>query len=387
MTMKISRYKKILSLISRSGPKSRVDFVNAFNLTLSGAKRVVDDLQARKLLVRIGQKQALLGRPSDIFDFNPEFGLLGALEIGKMWAHSALYDFSARQLKRREYRMDFSVSPQEFMMRLINDLQEWITEYPGRKLLSTAIAAGGIVNSSVRTIAYLNQNTAWQTICLDSIIPAGYIPAPTLISYATAALTAEARSGTLANVMETSLFFHLGSNAVSAFMINGQIYENSDAVPGQLAHIPLTGNTLHCYCGNVGCAEGLISTQGMLRQFEQAVHEGAVNTICDITIENMVRGDRLSLRILENSCRIAGDLLAGAVNLLAPRYIVLGGLVFFLEPELGHRLKNIIEDSIREKSFPGNAEHLEVKLSSLVNESMITGAALAARNQWIEENG
>ena len=385
--MRISRYKKILSLISSSGPQSRTRLAEEFNITLSGTKRLVDELLEKGILERTGLQKGESGRPSELFYFNPGYGLLAAIEIGRTTSKAALFDLSNSMVEQHTCATDFSVLPRDFITGLWSRVSAWLALRPGHRLLSVGFAAGGVVSPARMTVAHLHPEKEWQAISLEGLHFNGH--RPVVAPYAVAALTAEAVEGGLADLRDNALFFHFGSNVVGAVLIEGKIYENTNASHGHLGHMPLHNNTLRCYCGNTGCAETLISTEGMVAQFQRAVAAGAANTLGSaVTLPAMIKAaaasDRLCLRIFEEAARIAGGLLAGPVNLLSPRHVVLGGEIFFNDKKLGERLVTIIRNAIREQSFYLNAESLTVRTSRLGNDSLIAGAALCARNQWIE---
>lgn len=386
--MRISRYSKILSFISSSGPQSRTRLAEEFNITLSGTKRLVDELLAKGILERTGIKQGESGRPSDLFYFSPGHGLLAALEIGRTTAKAALFDLSNRMIEQFTCATDFSMKPRDFITGLWSHVSGWLAARSDRKLLSVGLVVGGVVNPARMSVAHLHPEKEWQAISLEGLDFNGH--RPVVAPYAVAALTAEAVEGGLAALHDNALFFHFGSNVVGAALIQGRIYGNAKAPHGHLGHTPVAGNTLRCYCGNTGCAETLISTEGLVAQFQRAVEAGAVNTLgVEATLSAMIKAasgsDRLCMRIFEEAARIAGGLLAGPVNLLSPRHVVLGGEIFFNDRKLGERLVSVIRDTVRAQAFYMNAEPLEVRTSKLGNDSLISGAALCARNKWIED--
>jgi glucokinase len=387
--MRISRYKQILSLISNSGPKSRNQFADSFDITLSGAKRLVDNLILKTILRKSGHSEPGRGRPTEFFEFNPDFVRCGIIYIGRATSKSALYDFAGKQLEVNVQQTDFSKDSKAFIGLLQQNVQDWLSQGRRASLKATAIVAGGVVNHANRTVSHLHPENGWQHIVLDEYLSApfkGTVIAP----YAYAAMTAEAALAGLKDVQDPSVFFHFGSNVVSAFSIRGHIHNGLGAIHGHLGHTPVPGNTLACYCGKEGCAETLISTEGIINQFKRAIKAGAENSIGEISLDNIIRGaaaaDPLAQRILQESARIAGTLLSQSVNFFGPRYIVLGGTLFFQDRGVAERLANIIQDTIREKSFVPSADRAEVRISKLGIGSLITGGAIIARNRWIEEN-
>ena len=92
---------------------------------------------------------------------------------------------------------------------------------------------------------------------------------------------------------------------------------------GEIGHIPVRdGGGLPCRCGNTDCLEAVA---GGRRLLDRASEQGRrVDTLKDL-VALAVGGDPVAVTLVREAGRRLGEALAGAVNLLNPEVIVLGG--------------------------------------------------------------
>lgn len=393
--MKISRYKPILKILSQYGPQSRSEFQKAFDITLSGSKRLIDVLLKREIVLRTGETYSSGGRPSELFDFNPEFAYLGAIEIGRAATFVALFDFCGHKIKGAEFPTDFDKTPDEVLNELSNKLLSWSNDLDKDRELYVSIATGGIVEKTNKTnikyISFPSKNKKWLKFEPTKILKDKFKNIISIVPYADACLIAESRNGVLSGNTESSFLFHLGSDVVSSFRHFGHIHKSQYGMAGQIAHVPIYGNNLKCFCGNIGCAETLLSTYNIVEQLKKAYNVTENYSLGEIiSLQTLIDGaskkNNICLGLLETIAQNVATLIGPAINLLGPSHVLFSGRLFTTNSSIGKQLQKLVTNALKDHAYPPNIQNTKFNISELGEDAIITGAALSARNRWINDN-
>lgn len=157
-----------------------------------------------------------------------------------------------------------------------------------------------------------------------------------------------------------------------AVVFDGEPLRGTRGFAGELGHVPVRPDGPACACGGHGCLEQYAGERAVLRAAGIGTgrsREAALTTLA----ERAAAGDAEALGALRGAGEALGIALAGAVNLLDPGAVVLGGvlarfaswLLPSLEGELGRRV-----------AAPGTVPR--VLASELGAEGPLLGAAHSA---------
>ncbi len=169
---------------------------------------------------------------------------------------------------------------------------------------------------------------------------------------------------------ETGLLLgvYIGTGLGSAVFYDGRPLRGKNSL-NELGHFPLPGRKEKCTCGNVGCAENLVS--GRYLQTLRA-RKWPETHISDL-FPAMAGSPELAEFV-----DIAACLLAGTVNLLDPEVLVIGGGV----PAMAGFPRAELLRALREKTMhPQPSENLQVVWSEGADDTGALGAAWMARKQ------
>lgn len=120
------------------------------------------------------------------------------------------------------------------------------------------------------------------------------------------------------------LLVDFGQGVGGAIVKRGKLYDNPLPLCGELGHTPVTGNHRLCGCGAHGCVETLVSRPGLLRSFAEQQHSGAKPTWEHLVTHIHQHGIPAWLA---DSLEAAATVIAGALNVLGLRHVVLTGHV------------------------------------------------------------
>ncbi len=127
----------------------------------------------------------------------------------------------------------------------------------------------------------------------------------------------------------------LGTGVGGGIILNGELYRGASFTAGELGHVSISRDGKSCPCGNNGCLERYIGRDGIIERFMVSKNKGVETSIDKYLEDGEVTpkaiamaagdGDVLSIRVLEETGKILGSVLATLVNALNPQAIIIGG--------------------------------------------------------------
>ncbi|MER5949420.1 ROK family transcriptional regulator [Streptomyces sp. NPDC001904] len=117
-----------------------------------------------------------------------------------------------------------------------------------------------------------------------------------------------------------------------ALVLNGQLLRGAHGFAGEIGHLVVDPDGPPCSCGARGCLEQYAGQAALLRAADLDEKAGAAGVA---ELEARARaGQPRALQALEEAGRRLGRVLSGAVNLLDPDAVILGGAFRELKPWL-----------------------------------------------------
>jgi predicted NBD/HSP70 family sugar kinase len=135
------------------------------------------------------------------------------------------------------------------------------------------------------------------------------------------------------------LLVDFGDGVGAAVVVAGRLSANPLPISGELGHNPVMGNTRPCGCGATGCLETLASTRGLLRSFAEAHPSAAPDWAA---LKRCVEKSGIEPWLAETLDATAVG-IAGALNVIGLRHVVLTGALPELSPLVVEHLSTAIE--------------------------------------------
>ncbi len=152
-----------------------------------------------------------------------------------------------------------------------------------------------------------------------------------------AATIAEWRFG-VARGQQDVVGFTIGTGLGAGVIIGGNLLRTRHlAGGGSFGHATIESGGRTCLCGNIGCAETLVSANAVVGQMRDYVARRVPSTITDahwqdpagITFRSLVEGlkadDRVAQEIMARFCRDLGAVIVTAIHAYDPEVVVLAG--------------------------------------------------------------
>jgi glucokinase len=180
----------------------------------------------------------------------------------------------------------------------------------------------------------------------------------------------------------------VGTGIGGGLVLDGQIYRGSTYVAGEIGHVKIRPDGPTCGCGQVGCLETFASRTAIARRIAEAAATGEETSLRQIVGAELetasgaqigqavAAGDRLATRIVEAAARDLAVGLGGAINLLNPELVVLGGGVV---EGIGDRYLALVDRALSDWAMPSARVAVGLVRSRLGDDAGAVGAAEVAR--------
>lgn len=175
----------------------------------------------------------------------------------------------------------------------------------------------------------------------------------------------------------------LGTGVGGGIISEGELLRGADGMAAEPGHLTVDLNGPRCNCGSQGCLETYASSTGILRRMLELLPNRPESTLAKVSpdaittaviYEHAVKGDPLSIELLERAGKGLGVGLATLVNIFNPEIIIIGGGVaaawdLLIPPAL---------NTMRERAFKAPAARVRVVRAEKQDDAGIYGNAYVA---------
>jgi len=354
---------RVMHTVSAEGPLSRAAVASRIGLTRAAVSTLVDELIRSGLLEELGpERPRRVGRPGSALAVSGHGPAGIGAEVGV--DHLAVCAVDLRgEVRARAVRQTANRNrPPEPVIAELRELIDRVVagaEGAGLWPAGLAVAVPGLVARDARTVVRA-PNLGWQDTDLAALMPARW---PLTVGN-------EANFGALAELWlgedAPRDFLHVSAEIGigAAVVVDGRLLYGNRGFAGELGHVPVHPDGPACPCGGRGCLEQYAGEEAVLRAAGLEPGEDRVGLLA----ARAEQGDRAVREALREAGTALGIALTGAVNLLDPRSVVLGGALAGLAPWL---LPSLRSELARRTAGPA----CPVTVSSLGPQGPLLGAA------------
>jgi predicted NBD/HSP70 family sugar kinase len=360
----------LLQLIRNGRASTRAEAAALTGWGRAAVAQRLNALAARGLIRPAGELASTGGRPAALFEFNPGAGVVLAAEVGATHIRAAITDLSANVLNDDTEDILASEGP-ERVLGVVQQRFEHLLERSGRDrrdvygvglglACPVEFATGRPVNPPIMPGWDRFEVAAWMRERWD---------APALVDN-DVNMMAIGEHVTTWSLENELLCIKVGTGIGSGIISNRHIIRGAKGAAGDIGHVRVLGyDEVICHCGNRGCLEAVAGGGALaLRLTGQGIPAGNSRDV----VKLVRAGSREAIQIVRESGRILGEVLAGAVNLLNPSVIVIGGDIAQAEEQLFAGVR----EAVYQRSLPLATKHLRVVRSQLRDNSPVIGAAV-----------
>ncbi|MEU2582093.1 ROK family transcriptional regulator [Streptomyces avermitilis] len=356
---------RVMHTVSAEGPLSRAAVASHIGLTRAAVSTLVDELIRSGLLEELGpERPGRVGRPGSALAVSGRGPAGIGAEIGV--DHLAVCAVDLRgAVRARAVRngANRGRKPKAVTGELIRLVRQVVAEAEQEGLwpAGLAVAVPGLVARDARTVVRA-PNLDWHDTDLGALLP-DELPL-TVDNEANFGGLAELwlGHGTPRDFLHVSAEIGIGG----AVVVDGRLLRGTRGFAGELGHVPVHPDGPECACGGRGCLEQYAGEEAVLRAAGLEPGGDRVGLLA----ERAAQGDEDVRGALRDAGTALGIALTGAVNLLDPETVVLGGALAGLAPWL---LPSLERELARRTAGPACA----VSVSRLGSEGPLLGAAHA----------
>jgi predicted NBD/HSP70 family sugar kinase len=354
---------RVMHTVSAEGPLSRAGIASHIGLTRAAVSTLVDELIRSGLLEELGpERPGRVGRPGSALAVSGRGPAGIGAEIGV--DHLAVCAVDLRgQVRARAVRhgTNRGRAPEPVLAELTGLVRRVVAEAEGEGLwpAGLAVAVPGLVARDARTVVRA-PNLDWHDTDLGALLPEAW---PLTVDN-------EANFGALAELWlgggAPRDFLHVSAEIGigAAVVVDGGLLRGTRGFAGELGHVPVRPDGPACPCGGRGCLEQYAGEEAVLRAAGLEPREDLVGLLAG----RAEQGDERVRAALRDAGTALGIALTGAVNLLDPETVVLGGALAGLSPWLLPSLETELTDRTAGPSCP-------VTVSRLGPQGPLLGAA------------
>jgi predicted NBD/HSP70 family sugar kinase len=315
---------ELYALIRKKRDLTRTEIGKLTGLSRTAVTARVRELTSRGLIVEHEQAPSTGGRPAALVSFNAGAGAVLAVAVGGSRTRLAVCNLAGDVLVAADVDQEPGLAPGDLMPKVVTRLGGLLGEagIRGDQVFGVGLSLPGTVDQL--------RGSSVDTPVLSGWDGAPLIPyfreltdAPVLLGNdANVIALAEWRGGAgrgFDDVLAIKVSTGLGAGIISG----GALQCGAMCAAGEFGHNKTSAaDGRACRCGDVGCLETVAGGWALTRLLGD---EGRpVQNLRDI-IALAHSGDALARRLIRDSGRHIGEVLAAAVNLLNPAALVVGG--------------------------------------------------------------
>jgi len=292
------------------------------------------------------------------------------IDMGATRIKMALVDGKGRLFFRREISTPLNVKRPYLIDSIVDNVRGIIREsgVKRRDILGVGIGVPGPVDSKKGIVRYFPNIKGWEKVPLKAILQRRLGLKVALDNDVTAMTLGEYRFGA-GKGTRNLICLTLGTGVGGGIIINGEIYRGSTMAAGEIGHIPINENGPRCNCRGIACLESYIGNRYILGRARKIFGKGIILKRLDTLAR---KGNKKALKIWEDVGRKLGIALTGAINLLNPDMVIIGGGV----SNAGDLILRPLRKEIRARAMRDQALHVRVVRARLGENAGVIGASL-----------
>ncbi|MFE7621481.1 ROK family protein [Streptomyces sp. NPDC057496] len=373
-----------LSLVLRAvreegaGGATRAGVAARVGLTRAAVSSLVEQLLGIGFLTESGKTfSGQAGRPGTTLEVARSGPAGLGVEINIDYVSVCVVDLAGTDRVRRTEHLDNrGAPPAQVLARAAGIAARTLESAREQRLrpVAAALALPGLVSGGTVRQA---PNLGWNRVPAEELFAAAFAAARPGHGALAVRSENEANLAALAELWFGGLdpirsFLHLtGEIGVGgALVVDGELLRGAHGFAGEIGHVVVEAGGPRCRCGSRGCLEQYAGQAALLRAAGIDESDGAV-----AELERRARsGDERAVAALARAGRMLGRVLSGAVNLLDPDAVVLGGIYRNLMPWLSPAVDEELTGRVVSGLWsPGNGR---LRASSAAGDAARGAAAL-----------
>jgi predicted NBD/HSP70 family sugar kinase len=358
----------LIELVRSAKTISRADLARQSRLSAPTVSTIVDHLLERGILVEVATAPSNGGRPPVLLSIDPKAGYVIGIKLRGDGLTTVVCDLEAEIVSTRESAAVLVGNPDAAFQAIVEQTKAVLKDakIPRSKVLGVGIGLSGIIDSD-SGVCLSSHLLQWINVELEDTLRK-LLRLPVWVENDVNTLAvAEKWSGDAYDARDF-VTLSVGRGIGLGIVINRSLYRGANGATGEFGHMIVEAGGPKCECGRFGCLEAIVGEDALRRRVGERLGRDVSR---DELISLVSSGDEATREIIESAGRKLGLAVANMITLLNPELLIICGE----GTELGTSFLDPIVTAVREQTFAGMGQRVEVKIQRWGDVAWAVGAA------------
>lgn len=314
-------------------------------------------------------------------------------DLGGTKMLAQVYDEQWNVVAREKKKTKPGTSERQGVDRIIDTIRDALSqaEMSAEDLHGIGIGCPGPIDMDNGVLLDL-PNLGWEAVPLRDRVSQELNCPVAVLNDVDAGTYAEYRLGA-AKGARCAIGVFAGTGIGGGCIYQGEILRGTKVSAFEIGHIQVMSNGPRCGCGQRGCLESVASRLAIAAQAARTAYRGDAPHLLEKSgvdlskirsgalKSSIAEGDEAVQDIILEAARYIGIAVAGAVNLIGPEMVVLGGGLVEAMPDL---FVTQVFKSANKRVMPAYTDSFQVVPAALEDDAGVLGAALWAEYRLSE---
>ncbi|MHC9294932.1 ROK family protein [Mycobacterium sp. LTG2003] len=308
----------VFALIRQRRDITRTEIGQVTGLSRTAVSARVATLAADGLIVESEQAPSTGGRPATLLSFNSGAGVVLSAAIGRSRTRLAVCDLAGDVLDLADIDQQPELGPDDLMPDVVKRLDAMLAGHRGSRVYGIGASLPGTVDRARGASLDSPILPGWDGIELQTYFHE-LTDAPVVVDNDVNVIAVAEKRDDVDDMLVLKASTGIGAGIIAG----GTLQRGAMSAAGELGHnkTPAAAG-LPCRCGDTGCLEAIAGGWALVSALRQ---DGKpVSHLRDV-VALAHGGDADARRMIRDSGRHVGEVLAAAVNLLNPAVLVVAG--------------------------------------------------------------
>ncbi|MFG1934433.1 ROK family protein [Mycobacterium sp. NPDC048908] len=314
---------EVFGLIRAERHITRTEIGRRTGLSRTAVAARVAALAASGLIVERELAPSTGGRPAGFVTFNADGGVVLSAAIGRSRTQLAVCDLAGEILSATDIDQEPGVGPDDLMPDIVKRFDALLDDcgLRDRSIYGVGVSLPGTVDRGLGCSLDSPIMSGWDGVPLPPFF-AELTDAPVVLDNDAKVIALAERRGER-QVFDDLLVLKASTGLGAGIIAGGVLQRGAVQAAGEFGHNKIAAAAgLPCRCGDSGCLEAIAGGWALVKALQAADRKvGHVRDVVDLANS----GDPDARRMIRDSGRHVGEVLAAAVNLLNPAVLVVAG--------------------------------------------------------------
>lgn len=312
---------QVFALIRELRVTTRAELVTRTALSRTAVTARVAALLELGLVAEAERAPSTGGRPATTLSFDADAGIVLCVAIGISRTRMAVCNLAGEIVATADIDQEVALGPDDLLPDVVKRLDVLLADRPDVPVYGIGVSLPGPVDRERGCSRDSPILRGWDGVPLRPYFEE-LSNAPVLLENDANAIALGERGGKLERI-DDLLVLKVSTGLGAGIIAGGALQRGASQAAGEFGHNKTPAAVgLSCRCGDTGCLEAIAGGWAMVHALQQRGY--SVRHMRDV-VELAHAGDPEVRRMIRDSGRHIGEVVAAAVNLLNPKVLVIAG--------------------------------------------------------------